>query len=265
MILGYFMDKNVDLKISVIMPALNEEKNILAAIGNTFQAFSDLEINGEIIAINDGSSDATGSIMEKIARDFPGRLQIIKHEKPKGIGVSFWEGVDDARGVIVVMLPGDNENDPMETLRYAKLLEHVDIVIPFVFNREARPFFRNILSFVYRFIINSTFLVNFNYTNGTVLYRRSILQELDARSDSFFFQTDILIRVVKRGYLFAEVPYRLGVRKSGISKAVSFPSLFNVARGYLRLVKDLYFIKNNNNHSHIFSSDTQTALRRKNT
>ena len=86
---------------------------------------------------------------------------------------------------MVTMLPGDNENDPWETLRYLKLLEHVDIVIPFVFNKEVRSLFRNALSFIYRFIINTTFVVNFNYTNGTVLYRKSILKELNYRSVGF--------------------------------------------------------------------------------
>ena len=139
--------------------------------------------------------------------------------------------------------PGDNENDPWEIFRYYPLLRHVDLVIPFVFNKQVRSLFRNALSFLYRFIINSSFLVYFNYTNGTVLYRRSVLKELGWRSTGFFFQTDILVRTVKRGYLFAEVPYQLHARKAGISKAVTFPSLWQVIRGYLRLTKDLYFNK----------------------
>lgn len=243
------------------MPALNEEANIADAVNLTMEAFNVFGIDGEIVAVNDGSTDTTGIILEQKALEFAGRMRIIRHEKPKGIGASFWEGVDEAKGAIVVMLPGDNENDPQETLRYAKLLQHVDIVIPFLFNREARPFLRNLLSFVYRFIINSTFLVNFNYTNGTILYRRSILKECESRSDSFFFQTDILIRVVKRGYLFAEVPYRLGVRKAGVSKAISFPSLWKIVQGYVRLVKDLYFTKNKN-RAVLFIDDSQTALRK---
>lgn len=256
------MNLAVDRKdLTVVMPALNEEQNIGSAIAATLGAFDSFGINAEIVLVNDGSTDATQSLMEQKAKEYPGRLRIIRHDKPRGIGASFWEGVDEAKGGIVVMLPGDNENDPAETLRYAKLLEHVDMVIPFIFNREARPLFRNLLSFVYRFIINTTFLVNFNYTNGTVLYRRSILKELENRSEGFFFQTDILIRSVKRGYLFAEVPYRLGARKSGASKAISFPSLWKVCRGYLRLVKDFYFSKKKQSAA-AFSSDSQTAVRR---
>lgn len=246
--------------ISVIMPALNEENNIQSAINNTLKSFEDFKINGEIIVINDGSTDKTEDLVSHIMK-YDSRIRLIKHDVPKGIGASFWDGVDSAKGDTIVMLPGDNENDPWEIFRYHKLLEHVDVVIPFIFNREARSLFRNLLSYIYRYIINTTFLVNFNYTNGTVLYRKSILKGLGYRSDSFFFQTDILVRAVKRGYLFAEVPYRLGVRKRGISKAITFPTFLQVAKGYLRLVRD-YYLRKNMQIEKNFSNDSLTANRR---
>lgn len=246
--------------LTVVMPALNEERNIAAAISNTIKAFKDFNINGEIIVVNDGSRDNTKNIVNSIMQKDK-RVRLLKHEAPKGIGASFWEGVDNAKGDIIVMLPGDNENDPLEILRYYRMLEHVDIVIPFVYNKRVRSLFRNILSYLYRFIINTTFLVNFNYTNGTILYRSSMLKELDYRSNSFFFQTDILIRTVKKGYLFAEVPYRIDLRKEGISKAVTFPSLLKVMKGYLRLVRDQYF-RHNHKDNISFTQDSLTAVRR---
>lgn len=252
------MSEKYDL--TVVMPALNEERNIIAAIKNTLKAFAESGISGEIVVINDGSRDKTGQLVEDFMR-LDSRVRVISHNKPLGIGASFWGGVDNAQSGAIVLLPGDNENDPWEIFRYFKLLEHVDIVIPFVFNKEVRSIFRNALSFAYRFIINSTFLVNFSYTNGTVLYRRSILKELDFRSMGFFFQTDILVRAVKKGYLFAEVPYRLGLRKDGVSKAVTFPSLFKVVKGYLRLVRDFYFTKNLRINA-AFPADSSTAARK---
>lgn len=253
--------QNKNTKLTVIMPALNEEANIKQAISSTLEAFDLFRIDGEIIVVNDGSRDETGGLVEEKIRERFHQVRIIYHQNPRGIGASFWEGVNEARGDIIVMLPGDNENDPVETLRYYRLLEHVDIIIPFIFNRQMRPLFRNVLSFIYRFIINTTFLVNFNYTNGTILYRRSILKELNYHSSSFFFQTDILIRLVKKGYLFAEVPYKLGLRKSGFSKAVSFPSLFQVIKGYLRLVNDYYVMRNTRDNG-VFNRDSLTAVRR---
>lgn len=242
------------------MPALNEEANVALALQNTLDAFDHFGIAGEIVAVNDGSTDRTPQIIEEfMGRD--GRVRVIHHDTPAGIGGSFWEGVDTAAHEIIVMLPGDNENDPWEIMQYIDLLEHVDIVIPFVYNRHLRSTFRNILSFVYRTIINTTFGVNFNYTNGTVLYRKSILKELEYRSASFFFQTDILIRSVKKGYLFAEVPYRLGLRIEGKSKAVSYPSLAQVMRGYLRLVRDFYFSQQGRVEGDAFVQGSSTSRR----
>lgn len=252
--------ENVRFDVSVIIPALNEEKNIQDAIYNTLQGLEDHEINGEIIVVNDGSTDKTGELVKEIMKKDK-RVRMLTHEVCRGIGASYWAGVDQSRGDVITLMPGDNENDPEETLRYFNLLEHVDIIIPFIFNREVRPLFRNILSFVYRFIVNATFVVNFNYTNGTILFRKQILEELDCRNSSFFFQTDILIRAVKKGYLFAEVPYRLGLRKEGISKALTFPSLLKVVGGYLQLVRDYYFSSNKNIKTS-FADDSLTAKRR---
>lgn len=246
-------------EVTVVMPALNEERNVRAAIDNVLAAFDDYGIRGELIVIDDGSTDGTGEIVAERARA-DARVSHVRHERPQGIGASFWDGVGRAAAPAVTMLPGDNENDPWEILRYCPLLEHVDIVIPFVFNREARPLWRNALSYLYRFIVNTTFFVNFNYTNGTVLYRKSLLEELEYRSSGFFFQADILVRTVKRGYLFAEVPYRLGMRREGLSKAVTFPSFVRVVRGYLRLVKD-YYVVTRGSRTSTFARDSRTAER----
>lgn len=250
------------MSLSIIIPALNEEKSILLVIDNSLSAMREFGINGEVIVVNDGSIDSTPRLVEKKMEENPGVVKMITHEKPKGIGASFWDGVDGAFGDAVVLIPGDNENDPREILRYYKLLDDVDIVIPFVFNKEVRSFLRNFLSFFYLFIVNLTFFVNFNYTNGTVLYRKSLLKKIDRRRNDFFFQTDILIRLAKRGYLFAEVPSRLGQRKGGVSKLTTPSSLLRIIKGYLCLIKDYYFKKGKETKVD-FATDSLTAARRK--
>jgi dolichol-phosphate mannosyltransferase len=255
------MNNNQNLSVSIVVPSLNEEHNIENTVKNCLKALEDFKINGEILVINDGSTDKTADIVKNIMSN-DNRIKLINHSSPQGIGASFWDGVDHAGGVVFTMIPGDNETDPWEILRYYDLLKHVDIVIPFVINKDVRPLFRRLLSLIYRLIINVTFFVNFNYTNGTILYRKSILDQLTHRNKGFFFQTDILIRLVKRGYLFAEVPYRLGVRAEGLSKAVTFPSFLKVVEGYSRLFIDYYFKKLIRKDGG-YTADSQTAQRRK--
>ena len=255
--------KNKKMTITIIIPALNEECNIQAAVENALSAIDYFNLEGEIIVIDDGSTDNTSNIVhDLISKDT--RIKLFNHKSPQGIGSSFLDGVYNANGDIVIMIPGDNEINPFEALRYFMLLEHVDIVIPFVYNTNIRSFFRNVLSLVYRQIINTTFRTSFHYTNGTVLYRKSVLNEFTYNSKGFFFQAEILIKAVKRGYLFAEVPYRLEPRSSGKSKATSLLSFLNVCKGYIQLIQDIYFHKENRKIEVPLSEDSISFERRKN-
>lgn len=251
---------NEKMKLSVIMPALNEEKNIINAVTNVLNSMDNFNTTGELIVINDGSVDMTEALVRDLMKN-DNRISIIKHQTPQGIGASFWDGVDNAKGDMVIMMPGDNENDLSEMLKYVNVMENVDMVIPFAFNKGTRSISRGLISFLYRFIINSTFFTSLNYTNGTIIYRKSLLSEMAHREKSFFFQTDILIKLIKRGYLFAEVPYRLGQREKGRSKAVSLRSLYNVIKGYLKLVIHIYFKAKNKKN--IFVDGSVSAKRYK--
>ncbi len=115
------------------------------------------------------------------------------------------------------------------------------MVIPFVFNKEVRGKKRNFYSSIYLRLVNVLFRKNFNYTNGTVIYRRDVLSDAPNRSNGFFYQTENLVRAARRGYLYAEVPYRLELREKGESKAVSLKSLKKIAGDCLKLAAEVYF------------------------
>lgn len=232
----YCMDSH---SISVIMPALNEEQNIELAINATLQTFTKLNIDGEIVVINDGSTDNTGKILEDLKNQYE-NIVIITHQTPRGIGKSFMEGVRKATKTLVVMLPGDNENDPSDALNFLFLMNEVDIVVPFIQNIEVRNRFRRILSSFYRFIINISFGINLNYTNGTVLYRRCIFNNIEVKNSGFLYQAEILVKLLRIGYLFAEVPNYLKLRSTGKSKALTILSFINVCSGYLQLMWDIH-------------------------
>lgn len=226
-------------QITAVMPSLNEEKNLENAVRNVADSYARLGINGEIVIVNDGSTDGTGKLAEGLKAAHP-FIQVLHHDRPQGIGGSFWDGIQAARGDVVVMIPGDGENDAAEILRYLPLMDQVDMVVPYVFNRQVRSWFRRRLSNLYRGIINMTFGTTLNYMNGTVLYRKAILSDITLKARGFFYQTELLIKSIGRGYLYAEVPYALLQRAAGRSKATSLRSLRAVMGAYLSLMGEVY-------------------------
>ena len=114
---------------------------------------------------------------------------------------------------------GDNENNPEDSLNFIDLMKKVDILVPFIYNLDARSIFRRIISSVYRFIINMSFGINLNYTNGTVFYKRVIFKDIKLKSFGFFYQAELLIKLIRIGYLYAEVPNFLAVRLAGKIKS----------------------------------------------
>ncbi|HBR17595.1 MAG: hypothetical protein A3G39_02345 [Deltaproteobacteria bacterium RIFCSPLOWO2_12_FULL_43_16] len=246
-------------KITVIMPALNEEKNIVKAVENVIESFGMVGISGEIIVMNDGSTDGTGNAVEGLIKKHS-FIRLISHDKPEGIGGSFWEGIKKSQGEVVTMVPGDGENDAFEILRYLPLMEQVDVVIPFVYNANVRSLKRRLLSKLYKGIINLSFGMLLNYMNGTVMYRKCVLDNIDLKARGFFYQTELLIKCLKNGYMYAEVPYILKKRGTGGSKATTLKSLLGVMRGYLTVMASVYLGKKVNGR---ISPDSVTALKMK--
>lgn len=239
------MEKLIPQKLptlSVVMPCLNEEANVAAAIDETLRAFDHYDIDGTIVVVNDGSSDGTAEVISGwVERD--SRVSLLSHAQPQGVGASFWDGIRVAKGDFVMLMPGDNENDPLDALCYYYLTQDVDIIVPFIMNVEVRSKARRVISSLYRLVINISFGMNLNYTNGTVIYNRHLLDGIDLKTTGFLYQSELLIKLIRVGYFYAETPHLLAARGSGKSKALTLRSLLNVMGGYLRLVWEVHFTR----------------------
>ena len=229
------------LMLSIVVPVLDEEESIESALNNICEAIDRLVVKCEVIVVDNGSVDSTVEIVERRQRhcDY---IKLIPGVLPRGIGVAVWEGIRNSKGRYVVMIPGDGENDTWEILRYLPLMKDVDVVIPYVYNREVRTIFRRLLSKLYKLIINLSFGMLLNYMNGTVMYRRKILDSINLRSKGFFFQTELLIKCINRGYLYAEVPYKISPRDGGQQKAINLQSVFVVIKEYIQLLVAVYWL-----------------------
>jgi glycosyltransferase involved in cell wall biosynthesis len=223
-----------NMSLSVVMPALNEEENISSAIEDTLTAFDGLDIATELIVVNDGSTDGTRAIIERFIAADP-RVSAVHHDHPLGIGRSFWDGKTVAKHDLVVMYPGDNEMIATEMLRYLPLMQHTDVVIPYIVNNSVRSTLRRVLSAIYTSMITTLLHINVHHTNGLVMYRKTVLNEVTLVADDFLYQTEILAKIIRNGYLYAEVPYYIKPRLAGVSKTSTYGSITGLVRLAARL------------------------------
>src|SRR4051794_11625766 len=95
--------------LTVVMPALNEEANLAAAVQTTLTAIRDRVDDYEIIVVNDGSSDRTGAVADGIAKENP-HVRVIHNPRPRNLGGIYRQAIAAARFEYIVMVPGDNES-----------------------------------------------------------------------------------------------------------------------------------------------------------
>ena len=193
--------------LTVVVPALNEERNLREAVTGLIKALQAEDIDWELILVNDGSTDGTASVIADLASVEP-RIKVIQHDRPRGIGYSFRQGIGLSTKEAITLFSGDGENDAREIIKYLPLLQHVDMVIPFVHNKSIRSWGRRVLSTFYLWAINISFGVTFNYTNGNVIYRRRVFEVVKTKANGFFFQTECLIKAIRAGFSFAALLLR---------------------------------------------------------
>ncbi len=109
------------MTVAVVIPALNEQGNIGRLVRETFRVVP-REILGEVIIVDDGSSDGTGDEVKDLISKFP-RLRYIRHRHPVGQSAAIRTGVLAAHCPIIATMDGDGQNDPADITNLLKRLD----------------------------------------------------------------------------------------------------------------------------------------------
>lgn len=224
--------------VSVIIPALNEEGSIEATVNHVLDAIGDRFSGYELLVFDDGSSDQTGNIAERLAASNP-HIRVIHNGTNMGFGYNYRKGVGLARMDYIVMFPGDNEIDETSIKHIIDLVGSAEIIIPYTVNREVRPLSRRIVSRAFVIFINLFTGLRLHYYNGPVVYRRELVQSIRIRTNGFAYQADALARLISSGHSYVEVGMLIRKREQGRSKAVSVKNIVSVLRTVLNLAWEL--------------------------
>ena len=110
------------MRITVVIPALNEAGNIGRLVAETYEHVPAAAL-AEVIVVDDGSDDTTPDEVKSLIADgrHPG-LRLLRHEKRSGQSVALRTGITAATSPVIATMDGDGQNDPRDI---PKLLEHL--------------------------------------------------------------------------------------------------------------------------------------------
>jgi len=225
------------LDLSIVIPCLNEEKNIEDTLDAVTETLAELPFSYEILVVDDGSTDATASIVLRYGEAHP-ELPIKLHKNPRnrGFARSYVDAAFLTRGKYYRLVCGDNA-EPKEALSAIfRNLGKADIVMPYHDRITGKPPLRRALSRGYTVMVNIFSGYNITYYNGCAIHLRYNVMRWGPYSFGFGFQAELITRLLDEGATYIEIPVpNIHREKEKGSSAINLKNFLSVGHTLLEI------------------------------
>ncbi len=230
--------------ITVVIPAFNEEANVADAIRTVQEAFRGYLDDYEILVVNDGSSDRTGEIAEAEAKK-DSRVRVLHNKCNSGHAYTLNRGYKTAIKDYLTVFPGDNELTAGYLRTFLQEMGKEDMIISYyIASMNERPLYRRIISHSFVIILNIIFGLHLKCYNSATLCRTADVRSLELKSSKgMTILAECLIRLIKSGSTYKEVPCDFISRKGVRSRALSFKNLAECFKIIFVLFWDVYILR----------------------
>jgi dolichol-phosphate mannosyltransferase len=213
------------MKLSVVIPAHNEERCVTQTVIDLYNKLTDEGIEHELIVVNDNSTDSTASILDGLKERIP-TLWCVDNQPPNGYGFAVRKGLESFNGDAVAICMADASDSPSDLVRYYREMfdKDLDCVFGSRFTSQSRvvdyPVFKLVINRLANTFIQMLFGLRYNdVTNAFKLYRRNVIEGLKPfLSHHFNLTVELPLKAIVRGYSYSVVPNDWINRKAGVSK-----------------------------------------------
>jgi dolichol-phosphate mannosyltransferase len=213
--------------LSVIIPARNEEQSLSPTLAAIHATFKNLDIPHEIVVVDDGSTDGTWTLLNKLrmSDEIP-TLVPIQNTGLHGFGRAIIHGLDHSQGDAVVIMMADASDSPRDAVKYWRLMndEGYECVFGSRFVKGGKvidyPWVKLLLNRFANLFIKAMFRIPLNdTTNAFKAYRRNVINGLrPILSPHFNITVELPLKAIVRNYSWTVIPISWENRKYGVSK-----------------------------------------------
>jgi len=202
------------MDISVVIPAYNEENNIVPICNEIIESLDKIDMTYEIVLVDDGSNDNTLDNMN-VVKNIYDNIKIVKFKKNYKKSAAYMAGIKQSSGDIIVTMDADLQDDPNEIEKMVNLIGKYDVVIGWKENR-LDSLSKVIPSKIFNWINKKLFGVSLkDNDSGFRVIRREAAKKLDLYGDLYRFIPALL---ASKGYSVTETSVNHRLRYSGKSK-----------------------------------------------
>lgn len=210
--------------MSVVLPAFNEAGSLADVVRRVDDVLERLSQPGEIIIVNDGSTDDTGSIAERLQHELR-RVRVVHHPANAGYGAAQRTGLKAATTDLVCLLPADGQVPPEELAKYLDAADSADVIVGRYSSRPDTAI-RRVLSRTYVLVLYALYGLRLRNVNAPKLYRRSQLDAVTITSHGGFADAEIVLQLHRQGRRFRQidvacVPRATGQSSIGVAAALA--------------------------------------------
>lgn len=196
-------------ELSVFLPAFNEEANIKSVVLKTKEVLEEVADKWELIVVNDGSSDATKEIVDRMSQKDP-RIKIISHPSNRGYGAALKTGFYSCLYPWISFIDSDGQFDFSEIKNFIEKQKEsgADLVIGYYKKRRV-SFVKILTSKIWEFSVFTFFGLRARDIDcGFKLISKRVIAEIPKLESErgAFISSELLIKAKKKGFKIVEIP-----------------------------------------------------------